>query len=159
MWALIFMGSSLYWYTVPYETDINAALQKLRQREFQAGRYNPVMPFPEFPVGPSSKSPGTPHKTLEEAIDASGADGTRSILDIMYGVSPEPGLSPNPDVMVHPLTDAQLVEFFGTTTPETAAITRNYKFLDKISRGSGVYIILKESGQPREIFFAGYSFD
>jgi hypothetical protein len=159
MWTLIFMGSSLYWYVVPYESDVNSALQKLREREFHAGRYNPVVEFPHFPVESTSESPGTLHESIEEALDASGADGTRSILDIMGGVSPDPGFSSDPDMMAHPLTDAQLVEFFGTTTPEAATIVGNYKFLDKISRGSGVYIIMKESGQPREIFFAGYSFD
>ena len=109
MWTLIFMGASLYWYVVPYESDVNSALQKLREREFHDGRYNPVVPFPQFPVGPASESPGTPHKSMGEAIDASGADGTRSILDIVAGVSSDPGFSPDPDVMVHPLTDAQLV--------------------------------------------------
>jgi hypothetical protein len=39
------MGAHAYWYFVPYERDIDAALQKLRVREFQAGRYNPTMPF------------------------------------------------------------------------------------------------------------------
>lgn len=152
------MGASLYWYAVPYEADINAALQKLRQREFQAGRYNPVTPFPEFPVGPESPSPGAGHKSYEDALAASDADGTRSILDLQ-GVSLEPGLSPWPDMMVHPLSDGQLAEYFGTATPDVETILHSHRFLDGISRGSGVYIVLKKDGKPSEILFAGYSMD
>jgi len=40
------MGGHPYFYSVPYDPDENAALQRLRQREFFAGRYNPVIPFP-----------------------------------------------------------------------------------------------------------------
>jgi hypothetical protein len=54
------MGSSPYWYFVPYEEDRNAALQKLREREFLAGRYNPVIDFPEFPIDEKT-SPGKQH--------------------------------------------------------------------------------------------------
>jgi hypothetical protein len=43
------MGAHPYWYTVKYRPEVDAALEDLRQREFQAGRYNPVMPFIDFP--------------------------------------------------------------------------------------------------------------
>jgi hypothetical protein len=46
------MGGHPWFYFVDYEPDVNAALQKLREREFRAGRYNPVVWFPEFPVDP-----------------------------------------------------------------------------------------------------------
>jgi hypothetical protein len=39
------MGGHPYWYIVPYESDIDAALHKLKQREFEAGRYNPVIRY------------------------------------------------------------------------------------------------------------------
>ena len=39
------MGGHPCYYVVPYENDINHALQALRQREFEAGRYNPVVRF------------------------------------------------------------------------------------------------------------------
>jgi len=78
------MGAEPYYYFVPYQADINAALRTLRQREFEAGRYNPVMPFPSrfLPLGPDSPSPGRRHDSIEEALEDSDADGTRSILDI-----------------------------------------------------------------------------
>lgn len=76
------MGGHPYWYVVPYQPDIGAALEQLRQREFAAGRYNPVIPFPEFPVGPDSPSPGAKHKSIPEAMTTAREDGTRSILDL-----------------------------------------------------------------------------
>jgi hypothetical protein len=53
------MGSALYKYVVNYKADINEALQELREREFRAGRYNPVIesPFDLFPIGPHSPAP------------------------------------------------------------------------------------------------------
>ena len=39
------MGGEPWFYFFPYQADINSALQALRRREFQAGRYNPVTPF------------------------------------------------------------------------------------------------------------------
>ncbi len=83
------MGAHPYWYTVPYQSDLNLALQALRDREFRAGRYNPVMPFPKFPVTPTSPAPGAQHATIDAALDATDADGTRSILDI-FSIGEEP---------------------------------------------------------------------
>ena len=42
------MGGHAYWYTVPYQADSQRALDTLREREFRAGRYNPVMRSIEF---------------------------------------------------------------------------------------------------------------
>jgi len=33
---------------VPYDPDLGKALAELGEREFAAGRYNPVEPFPRF---------------------------------------------------------------------------------------------------------------
>ncbi len=41
------MGSSPYMYLVPYQPNFQRALDELREREFEQGRYNPVMPFNE----------------------------------------------------------------------------------------------------------------
>ena len=77
------MGGHCYSYFVPYQTDIGSALQTLRQREFQAGRYNPVIHFPfDGAVSLTTQSPGAKHRSIEDALEASDADGTRSILDM-----------------------------------------------------------------------------
>jgi hypothetical protein len=72
------MGGHPYWYFVPYETDPSAALQKLRRREFEAGRYNPAIPFPKFPVDLGATSAGAKHRSIKAALEDSDADGTRS---------------------------------------------------------------------------------
>src|SRR4051812_15780515 len=78
------MGAEPYWYFEKFNGDVDATLQALRQREFKAGRYNPVIAFPFqlFPIGPDSPAPGAKHSSIEEAMEYSSADGTRSILDL-----------------------------------------------------------------------------
>ncbi len=76
------MGAHPYWYFVKYDPDIGRALQTLREREFKAGRYNPVIDFPPFPVKETSPAPGAQHASIEEAMEDAMEDGTRSILDI-----------------------------------------------------------------------------
>jgi hypothetical protein len=71
------MGAEPYWYFVRYEQDLNEALQKLRKREFQAGRYNPVIPLLDFPIDSNLPCPGPQHKTIQEALDDAAEDGTR----------------------------------------------------------------------------------
>ncbi len=147
------MGAHPYWYVVPYEADLQEALEKLRQREFEAGRYNPVMPFIDFPVTPQSPRPGAQHDTIYLALEDSDADGTRSILDISE-ISDEPQ-----PCAASPLPDDVLEELYGTTQPARAAVEANMDFLENVDRGQAVYIILYDRGRPTEVLFAGYSFD
>jgi hypothetical protein len=147
------MGAHPYWYFVPYQKDINKALQELRQREFQAGRYNPVMRFPEFPVDLRFPSLGAQHDSIDDAIAAAGADGTRSILDI-ESVDDEPDFG-----VAGPLDEGTLESFFETTHPTHEAVEENMDFLDDIERGHCVYIIVFKDNRAEEIFFGGYSYD
>jgi hypothetical protein len=150
------MGGHAWFYFVGYEPDVNAALQKLREREFRAGRYNPAVWFPEFPVGPNSPSPGAQHASIEEALEDSDADGTRSILDMeRVGDAPDYGV-------VVPLPSDELLDLFGTERPTREMIEGDEvadEFFERLERGKGVYVIVYEGEQPSEIFFAGYSFD
>ena len=77
------MGGHPYWYFVPYQGDLAKTLNALRDREFKAGRYNPVVPFPDF-NNPDSfqKAPGAGHASIDDAREAAAEDGTRSILDV-----------------------------------------------------------------------------
>ncbi|HZR28302.1 MAG TPA: hypothetical protein VFA71_05940 [Terriglobales bacterium] len=147
------MGGHIWYYFVAYQPDIHKALQELRQREFKAGRYNPVMDFPEFPVTPDSPSPGAQHDSIEEALEASEADGTRSILDMM-----QIGETSDFSTVV-PLTGEQLIELYGTQQPTRQMIEENMDFFAEIDRGAGVYTTAYKDGKPAEIFFAGISFD
>lgn len=147
------MGGHPWFYFVDYDADVNSALQRLRVREFQAGRYNPVIAFPEFPVTVDSPAPGAEHDSIEEAFEEADADGTRSILDMMT-------VSDAPDYCaVAPLPPEDLLDFFGTERPTHEMIEESEELYDRLERGQGVYIIVYKEDQPSEIFFAGYSFD
>jgi hypothetical protein len=149
------MGAEPYWYFEKYKSDVDTVLHELRKREFEAGRYNPVIDFPceLFPIGPHSPAPGAGHTSIEEAMEDADADGTRSILDLDH-VAEEPEFC-----AVTPLPDEMLEELYGTTQPTRAMVEPNMDFLEDIERGHGVYIILYKDGKPDEICFAGYSFD
>jgi hypothetical protein len=161
------MGAHPYYYFVNYKPDvdalsdelrepafyINTALQDLRRREFEAGRYNPVIPFLEFPINADSPAPGAQHTSIEEALEDSDADGTRSILDLDH-------LADEPEFCAVTLLDEErLMDLYGTTTPTRAMVEVNMDFFEDVERGQGVYIVLFKNGEPDEIFFGGYSFD
>jgi hypothetical protein len=147
------MGAHPYWYTVKYNENVDAALHSLREREFRAGRYNPVMPFIDFPITPTSPAPGAQHVTIAEAMEDADADGTRSILDIDH-VDDEPDFC-----TASPLADHVLEALYGTAHPTREDVEANMEFLADLDRGHAVYITLYRNGQPDEILFAGYSFD
>ena len=148
------MGGHFYWYVVDYRPDIAAALEALRQREFAAGRYNPAMRFPPFPLTPSSPAPGPQHQSIKHALDASMEDGTRSILDLDR-VSETPAYN-----AVAPLPDALLVALYGTARPTREMVEPDCAFAEQMEeRGQGIYIVLYRDDAPSEILFAGYSFD
>ncbi len=147
------MGAHPYWYTVKHKNDVNDALQELRDHEFRAGRYNPVLPFPNFPIGPNSPAPGAAHASIEDAFEDADADGTRSILDLGR-VSDEPDFG-----AVAPLPDDVLLDLYGTTRPTRQMVEANHDFWEDIERLQGIYIILYKGDQPDEIYFAGYSAD
>jgi hypothetical protein len=147
------MGARAYYYFVPYRDEIDAALQALRQREFLAGRYNPVMPFIDFPVDPGKPGPGAQHSSIDEAREEAEADGTRSILDIDV-------IGDQPDFCVAaPVDQAMLEELYGTTEPTHEMIESELEIFEHIERGQAVYIIVYRDGKPHELFFAGYSLD
>jgi len=147
------MGSSPYWYYVPYEENKNLALLKLREREFTAGRYNPVVDFPEFPITDQTLSPGKQHSTIEDALKDAEEDGTRSILDIS-------SVSTDDDYCVaRILTDEQLIDYFGTNMPTKEMVDNNDDFFDDIERGKAFCITIYKSDIPVELYFVGYSFD
>jgi hypothetical protein len=169
------VGAEPYFYFTPYQKDIQSALQGLREREFEAGRYNPAMGMADppsymfqmrFPPDESWPSPGAQHASIEEAIEAAADSGTGSILDLSQ-VGSAPDFS-----TVCPLSDQVLIQLFGTTKPTRALLESVLikkepisgpegfgLFWDQIERGEGRYIVIYSGSKPREIFFAGYSID
>lgn len=148
------MGGHSYSYFVPYQTDHQVALDALREREFRAGRYSPVLRFIEFSEpGFFAQNPGAQHASIHGAVKAAGEDGTRSILDIST-VADEPGYS-----VAAPLDDDEMDDFFGTAQPSRDDVEKSDAFFGAIDRGQCRYVVLYKNGQPNELFFAGYSFD
>ena len=131
------MGAEPYEYTVPYEPDIQAALDKLRSRVFESKEFNGA-----------ELDPPTP----EAALELTDADGTRSILDISR-------ISDHPDYFcAAPLSAEELERYFGTVKP-TEVMMRESDLWEDLERGKARYVILYEGDEPKGIFFAGYSFD
>jgi hypothetical protein len=146
------MGAHPWVYYVKYQPDLSKALHELRQREFQAGRYNPVVSFPEFPITEASPSPGPRHKSIDEALEDSEADGTRSILD-MKAIGDEPDYG-----VVVQLNKDELLALYGTETP-TLAQVEALGALEDLDRGHGVCVFVYEDQHPVGIVFCGYSYD
>jgi len=142
------MGAEPWVCAVPYQPDILAALEAARVQEFTAGRYN-------------MEDESHPPATIEEAREQAAESGTASVLD-MIGVIETPheedAETPN-YCMVAPLSSEQLKELYGTEKPTKAQIDGQVGFFEWIDRGLGVYIIAYDGDKPKEIVFAGYSFD
>jgi hypothetical protein len=132
------MGAEPWDYFVPYEANIQAALQQLREREFRAGR------FRGSELRPVS---------IDDAVINMEADGTASILDIDH-VAAEPEFC-----AVAPVPADVLVRYFGTDQPTHEMVEQNGDLFEDIERGQGVYIVVYKDGAPAELYFAGYSFD
>ncbi|GHG15767.1 hypothetical protein CBQ26_17730 [Deinococcus indicus] len=147
------MGGHLWWYVEPYEPDVAVVLQRVRQREFQAGRYSPVIPVPAFPVTAHSPAAGPDHDSIEDALEAADAQGTRTILDV-------PGLADSDDDWgMRPPDRETLLDLFGTTRPALAQVQASDRLTESLDRGESLYVVAYEGGQPAYLYFTGYSYD
>jgi hypothetical protein len=150
------MGAEPWYYFTPYQKDVDKALQELRQKEFLARRYYPVIESLEFPTAENPPLCGATHSSIQEAIDDAGETGTRSILDIQ-NVAME--LEP---CKAAPLSIEEQVECFGTDRPTHTLLIdeeRIWEIFDLLGRGEAIYCFVYKDNEPEEILFAGYSFD
>ena len=132
------MGGEPWFHVAPYQPDIPAALEALRQRVFAEGEYR--------------GSEGEP-ASIEEALENMDADGTASILDIDHVAdSPEP-------TVVTVLAPAEAQQYFGTERPTRADVDQADEFWDDIGRGEAICVVLWSGDRPSELYFAGCSFD
>jgi hypothetical protein len=97
------MGAHPCWCLTSYGPRLAAALQELRRRAFDAGGYSSDLRLIDLPIDPAKPSPGVQHVSMEQARQAAGATGTRSIPDIVP-VGREADLG-----AAAPLDDAMLV--------------------------------------------------
>ena len=132
------MGAEPYEYFVPYESDVQSALNKLRADVFASGEYHGAK------LGAA---------TPDEALEMADEDGTGSILDIQM-IAEEPDFC-----CAAPFSPEELSDYFGTEKPTRADISEADDFWEDIERGHARYTVLYEQEQPTELYFAGYSFD
>jgi hypothetical protein len=149
------MGAKPYWYFVPYDSNPGRALEVLREREFDAGRYGEVAASLDF-NDPAFESvrPGARHGTIAEAVEDSGDSGTQSNLDIVKaGPAPDYGTA-------GPLDPQELEGIFGTRKPtREVVVARKSRLWGNLDRGQCAYVVVYEGVAPMELFFAGYSYD
>jgi len=132
------MGAEPYEYLVPFQANVQNALEELRAVVFASGEFNTA------DLGPA---------TPDEALEMADADGTGSILDIQR-------IAQEPDFFcAAPFSSDELVQFFGTEKPSRAQVQRSDNLWDNVERGQARYVVLYEGEKPSEIYFAGYSFD
>ena len=177
------MGASGWHYYVPYQDNIQKALDELRAQVLLSGDY----------VGGRSKSKRK-HASIDALLSARGFDGTHSILDVSFvsdqpmrveSVKPEDfyerhlrfqallGNDPAGFIRrmaqeaaldvggsVHPVMSESLMNICGTLTPEREAVEAAASALcASCARNTGRYVIVFRDGAPVGIFFAGASGD
>ncbi len=150
------MGARFWSYFVPYQEDLRAALQALREQEFRAGRfYQPSEVQSGFFGRLLGRPPSKPKQpaSIREAIKTSAATGTRSVLD-MERISDTPDYS-----AVSPVPQNELHRLLGTDKPTREAVEQCEKLVERIDRGQGICVVTYRNGKPDGIYFAGYSFD
>ena len=123
---------------MPYQANLQAALDGLRQDVFARGAY----------YGSETR----PH-TIKEAVRRSGESGTRSILDIER-VTHSPALS-----CAAPLTSEELARYFGGQTPTIKMVEECEELWNDLERGMARCVVIGGGSAPAELMFIGYSFD
>jgi len=152
------MGAEFWSYFVPYQEDIRAALEALREQEFRAGRFRqPSQVQPGFFGRMLGRPPSKPKPpaSIQEAIRVADTDatGTRSILDMKL-ISDTPGSG-----MLSPVPRDELRRLFGTEQPTREMVEQSEELIERIDRGQGIYVITYQQGKPDGIYFGGYSYD
>lgn len=149
------MGASGWEYLVPYQADLQAALNDLRRQVFESGDY---------------VSPVTWGLTAPESVEAlaqqeyywqfMGENGTHSIIDVLTVVPYETGQEFG---TVYAFTDEEYEDYFGSTRPTRADWDRLrddpllYEYVAE--RWTGRAMVLWADDAPSEIAFWGYSGD
>jgi hypothetical protein len=132
------MGGWPYQYVVPFQDDVQAALDALRTDVFARGAY----------YGSEARP-----RSIKEAVARSGESGTRSILDIER-------VSPRPDYRrAAPLTAAEVERYFGGAQPTMRMVEECDDLWENLERGQARYLVVYDGGVPINLVFVGYSFD
>ncbi len=160
------MGGCWWDYFVPYESDVEHALQSLREEVFRTGRYQ-HMTY-EFSAAAIASEPEladeesvTPPGSIEELLEQEAESGTNSILDITH-ISAKPEFA-----SLCPMPVEQIRQIFGTEKPTRAMVeakrSASYDLMDEnslINEGwMGAYFTVYKDESPHELYFVGSSGD
>ncbi|MFC9496891.1 hypothetical protein [Streptomyces sp. NPDC056982] len=148
------MGASGWDYYVPYQEDLNAALQQLRREVFEAGDYYWVNG--DIWLAAEEEREPRPQSLKELWEDESVQEsGTHSILDIFRVVGPDD--TPDYNTVV-PVTAEEARELLGTDKLTRAHV----KDFDDFPRSRWIgrcAVLHDDEGSPQEIHFWGHSGD
>ncbi|WP_240797616.1 hypothetical protein [Streptomyces sp. F001] len=138
---------------MPYQEDLNAALQQLRREVFEAGDYYWVNGGDWRPEEEREPRPQSLEELWEDELVQE--TGTHSILDIFRVVGPDD----TPDYnTVEPVTAEEARELLGTDKL-TRAHVKDFDVFPR-SRWIGRCAVLHDDeGNPQEIHFWGHSGD
>jgi hypothetical protein len=175
------VGASGWSYSVAYQPDVANALKRLRQDVYDRGAYYREDPDPIFALSedafratldPTDEDSGINESLLDQwhaaqlrpkpvdpdsLFDSQSHSGTHSVIDMVNGVSSEPAL-----FSVSPLTEEQMLTFFGTLTPTSDQVVEWMKSFDPYpirERWQGIYVVSYVDGRPDQIHFTGFSGD
>ena len=159
------MGASGWSYVTPLRGDVAESLRELRERVFRDREYWWRDEFEEDEPRP---------ETIEglRASEHVKQSGTHSILDVdrVVGTSEPPAWNRWREDLgtVRPLAENRIVLHFGTARPARAQFQAladpdapgARAFHDEVKmRGTGLYVLLYDGGQPSDVGFWGYSGD
>lgn len=150
------MGASGWRYVVPYQEDLEAALDALRRQVFADGDF--ISPAEDGYPEPASVE----DLMRDEYAFFMGTNGTHSILDVVM-VVPDGDTEQLPGT-IKPFAPDETRQVFGSMQPGRADYDRlaDALIFDKIGlpeRGTGRAVTLWKGGEPAEIAFWGYSGD
>jgi hypothetical protein len=182
------MGATTWSYFTPYDNNVDAALQRLRQEVFKDGKYGNGIPATddmramfEQVIAQNPKPalarqqmeeamarieqlrdsiPPQPRaETIDELLEQRAESGTHSILDIQR-------ISTTPDFgAVSPLPGEVMEELFGTDKPTRKKVEEKLGEHDLVEhslvseRWQGIYFTIYRDDKPDELFFMGTSGD
>jgi hypothetical protein len=138
------MGGEAWDYTTRWEPDLDAALARAQEETLKSGGYGRQWSKKNLP----------PNPTIADVRQAYELEGSASVLDVV-----RLGAEPGPEV-AGPFADDVLFDLFGTLQPTRAAVMAKFgEILELLQRGEAAYVVVYESGDPREILFVGYTAD
>ena len=163
------MGASGWHYFVPYDSDINGALNRLREEVFKQGKYyKPALFYEKLlqDIGDQLESDVVEGveksieeyrtmpepESIDELIEMNAESGTHSIID-MHNVGSEPGFG-----TITPMPENMLIELFQTACPNHSQVEKQIDQMFNTIR-SCYYLLVYEDDIPKEIFFIGFSGD